>query len=115
MLEDSQPLHDERTQQFNFFFFSDWSMNAGRKDYRHLRRRNTRLHETPHQKIYDLRTRSGTSCIGNDDQYRIIAAYDFINGGEAIGASNAAPTSKSLNGDSCSLRVLQQKIAPYQN
>src|ERR1043165_4635347 len=78
MLNNSQPLHDEWSQQFNSFFFSDWSMNAGRKNYRHARRRDTDLHETPDQKIYDLRTCGCTSCVGHDDQHRIIAAYNLI-------------------------------------
>ena len=78
VLNNLQPLHDERSQQFNSFFFSDWSMNTGRKDDCQLCWRNTRLHKTPHEKIYDLRTRSGASCIRNNNQYRIIATCNFI-------------------------------------
>src|ERR1051325_10531942 len=78
VLNDLQPLDDEGCQQFDFFFFSDWSMNAGRKNYRHARRRDTGLHETSYQEVYNLRTCSCTRCVGNDDQYRIIAASDFV-------------------------------------
>src|SRR5689334_15293150 len=58
VLNDSQSLHDERTQQLDFLFFSNWTMNAGRKNYRHVRRGDTGLHESAHEKIHDLRTRS---------------------------------------------------------
>jgi len=78
VLNDLQPLYDERCQEFDSFFFSDWSMKAGRKNYRHARRRNTGLHESSHQQIYNLRTCSCTSRVGSDNQYRIIAAYNFV-------------------------------------
>src|SRR5678816_1517226 len=34
--ENSQTLDDERRQQLELFFLSDWTMNAGREDHRYL-------------------------------------------------------------------------------
>src|SRR5688572_3692026 len=78
VLEDLQTLHDKWRQQFQLLLFRNGAVNAGRKDYSHLRRRNAHLDQATHQEVDYLRARSRTRCVGHDDQYRISAVYDFV-------------------------------------
>src|SRR5205085_8859942 len=61
-------LRDKRREQFALFFWRHRAMNARRKNNDDIPRRNTRLDQTPHEQIDNLRARRRACGIGDDNQ-----------------------------------------------
>ena len=72
VVEGLYSLRDERREDRAFFFFGNFSMNAGREDDRHPVRLDTVGDQAANQKVNDLPRPGLPRCIGHDEQNGLV-------------------------------------------